>query len=127
MKVTDDALWAGIRAAGRATYLNEISGAIEDTISASGYHTVRRYVGHGVGRSMHEEPQVPNYRTRGKGPRIRSGLVVALEPMVIVGTDETTVDEDGWTVRSADGSLSCHFEHTIAIREGCEPEVLTLP
>jgi methionyl aminopeptidase len=127
MKVTEDALWAGITAAGTARYLNEISGAIEDTIKASGYYTVRQYVGHGVGRNMHEPPQVPNYRTRGRGVPVRTGLVIALEPMVIVGTPETVVDDDGWTVRSKDGSLSCHFEHTIAIRSGREAEVLTLP
>jgi methionyl aminopeptidase len=127
MKVTQDALWAGIKAAGSAKYLSDISGAIEDTITAAGYHTPRRYTGHGVGRSMHEEPQVPNFRTRGRGMRLRTGLVIALEPMVIIGTPETAVDPDGWTVRSEDGSLSCHFEHTIAIREGCEAEVLTLP
>ena len=127
IQVTENALWAGIRAAGTGKHLNDICGAIEDAITPSGYSIVRQYVGHGVGRDMHEEPQVPNYRMRFKGTPLRSGLVIALEPMVNVGHPETVECADRWTVRTKDGSLCCHFEHTIAIREGCEPEVLTLP
>ena len=127
LKVTEDALWAGIRAAKTGTHLNDICGAIEDTITPSGFSIVRQYVGHGVGREMHEEPQVPNYRMRFRGTPLRTGLVLALEPMVNVGGPETAEGEDGWTVRTKDGSLCCHFEHTIAIREGRDPEVLTLP
>ena len=126
LKVTEDALWAGIRAAKTGTHLNDICGAIEDTITPSGFSIVRQYVGHGVGREMHEEPQVPNYRMRFKGTPLRTGLVLALEPMVNIGGPETAEGEDGWTVKTKDGSLCCHFEHTIAIREGRDPEVLTL-
>jgi methionyl aminopeptidase len=127
LQVTEDALWAGIRAAGKATYLNDICGAIEDAIVPSGFSIVRGYGGHGVGRSMHEEPHVPNHRTRYHGPRIRPGLVLALEPMVNLGAADVEECDDGWTVKTKDGSLCCHFEHTIAIREGGEVEVLTLP
>ncbi len=126
LKVTEDALWAGIRAAKTGTNLNDICGAIEDAITPSGFSIVRQYVGHGVGREMHEEPQVPNYRMRFKGTPLRTGLVLALEPMVNIGGPETAEGEDGWTVKTKDGSLCCHFEHTIAIREGRDPEVLTL-
>ncbi|HEY4668643.1 MAG TPA: type I methionyl aminopeptidase [Tepidiformaceae bacterium] len=127
MKVTEDALWAGIRAARTGKVLNDICAAIEDAITPSGYSIVRQYVGHGVGREMHEDPQVPNYRMRFKGPPLRTGLVLALEPMVNIGGPETVECEDGWTVKTKDGSLCCHFEHTIAIREGRDAEVLTLP
>lgn len=127
LKVTEEALWAGINAAKTGTCLNDICGAIEDSITPSGYSIVRQYVGHGVGREMHEDPQVPNYRMRFKGTPLRNGLVLALEPMVNVGGAETVECADGWTVRTKDGSLCCHFEHTIAIREGRDPEVLTLP
>ena len=129
LKVTEESLFAGIKAAQAGDHLNDICTAIEESIlaSASNYSIVTNYVGHGVGREMHEDPQVPNYRLAFKGPRLRHGLVLALEPMVNVGTPETYECEDGWTVRTADGTLSCHFEHTIAIREGREAEVLTLP
>jgi len=127
IEVTEQALWAGIRAAGRAKHLADICAAIEDAIKPSGFGIVRGYGGHGVGRAMHEPPHVPNHRIRFKGPPIRPGLVLALEPMVTVGSPETYTDSDGWTVRTRDGSLSCHFEHTIAIVDGGEPLVLTLP
>ena len=127
MKVTEDALWAGIRAAKTGKHLNDICGAIEDTIRPSGYSIVVGYGGHGVGRQMHEEPHVQNHRMRFKGTPLRTGLVIALEPMVNVGKPETYEGSDGWTVKTKDGSLCCHFEHTIAIREGRDPEILTLP
>lgn len=127
IEVTEKALWAGIAAAGTAKHLIDISGAIEDTIRPSGFGIVTGYGGHGVGRRMHEEPHILNHRTRSKGIPIRPGLVIALEPMVTVGDPETMECPDRWTVRTKDGSLSCHFEHTIAIRDGAEPEVLTLP
>ncbi|MCL4231620.1 MAG: type I methionyl aminopeptidase [Dehalococcoidia bacterium] len=125
--VTENALRAGIEAAGTGKFLNDICGAIEDSITPSGFGIVRQYVGHGVGRDMHEEPQVPNYRMRFRGTPLRTGLVLALEPMVTTGSPETYEAADGWTVKTKDGSLCCHFEHTIAIREGRKPEVLTLP
>ncbi|MGI8925889.1 MAG: type I methionyl aminopeptidase [Tepidiformaceae bacterium] len=127
MEVTEDSLWKGIRAAGKGSHLNDVCGAIEDTALAAGYGVVRGYGGHGVGREMHEEPHVPNHRLRGRGVPLRAGLVIALEPMFTIGSPETTEGADRWTVSTKDGSLCCHFEHTIAIREGCEPEVLTLP
>lgn len=127
MDVTEAALWAGIRAAGQARYLVEISGAIEDAIRPSGFGIVTGYGGHGVGRRMHEEPHILNHRTRGKGIPIRPGLVIALEPMVTLGSPDVVECPDGWTVKTRDGKLSCHFEHTIAIRAEGEPEVLTLP
>lgn len=126
MQVTEDALWAGIRAARVGNYLNDIRGAIEDTIRPFGYGIVKGYGGHGVGRDMHEEPHVENFRQRSKGIPLHHGLVLALEPMVSLGDPEVFEGPDGWTVRTKDGSLCCHFEHTIAIREGREPEVLTL-
>ena len=127
MQVTEDALWAGIGAAKGGRHLNDICGAIEDTIKASGYSIVKGYGGHGVGRAMHEEPHVQNHRMRFRGTPLRPGLVLALEPMVNVGHADVVECDDGWTVRTKDGSLCCHFEHTIAIREGLEAEVLTLP
>jgi methionyl aminopeptidase len=127
MRVTEDSLWAGIRAARCGRHLNDVRGAIEDTIRPYGYGIVKGYGGHGVGRSMHEEPHVENFRQRSKGIPLHNGLVIALEPMVTLGNPDVTEGSDGWTVRTKDGSLCCHFEHTIAIREGREAEVLTLP
>jgi methionyl aminopeptidase len=124
--VTRESLWRGIRAAKAGVRLGEVSAAIGDYIESQGYGVVREYVGHGVGRQMHEEPQVPNYRTERPGPVLRKGMVLALEPMVTVGDWRTKKHDDGWTVSTLDGSLCAHFEHTIAITEG-EAEVLTLP
>lgn len=127
MKVTEDALWAGIDACRVGNHLNDICGAIEDAITPSGFSIVRGYGGHGIGRDMHEEPHVTNYRMRVRGIPLKNGLVLALEPMVIVGNQEVYEADDGWTVKTKDGSLCCHFEHTVAITDGHEPEVLTLP
>lgn len=127
MQVTEDALWAGIKAARTGSHLNDICGAIEDVIKPSGMGIVKGYGGHGVGRDMHEEPHVVNHRMRFRGTPLRTGLVIALEPMVTIGNPDVVEEADGWTVRTKDGSLCCHFEHTIAILEGREPEVLTLP
>jgi methionyl aminopeptidase len=124
--VTRESLWRGIRAAKAGVRLGEVSAAIGDYIESEGYGVVREYVGHGVGRQMHEEPQVPNYRTERPGPVLRKGMVLALEPMVTVGDWRTKKHKDGWTVSTLDGSLCAHFEHTIAITDG-EAEVLTLP
>ena len=105
--------------------LGEISHAIQTYAESFGYSLVREYVGHGVGREMHEEPQVPNFGPPDRGPLLRKGMVLALEPMVNVGDWRTKKHDDDWTVSTLDGSLSAHFEHTIAITDG-EPEVLTL-
>lgn len=127
MEVTEASLWAGIKAARAGAHLNDVRGAIEDTIRPSGFGIVKGYGGHGVGRDMHEEPHVENFRQRFRGPELRPGLVIALEPMVTAGGPEVGEGPDGWTVTTKDGSLCCHFEHTIAIRPGGEAEVLTLP
>ena len=106
--------------------LGDIGAAVEGIAEQNGFTVVREYVGHGIGTAMHEEPQVPNYGSPDRGPLLRKGMVLALEPMVTVGDWRTKKHDDGWTVSTADGSLCAHFEHTIAITDG-EAEVLTLP
>lgn len=107
--------------------LGDVGNVIFNEAERHGYGVVREYSGHGVGRSMHEEPSVPNYGTPGKGPLLRPGMVIAIEPMFNLGTHETRKDErDGWTIWTADGALSAHFEHTVAVTPD-GPEVLTLP
>lgn len=122
---TQEALMLGIRQARHGNRLSDISHAIQKHVESSGYSVVRELVGHGIGRELHEPPQVPNFGRPGKGPRLRAGMVLAIEPMVNAGACEVVTDEDGWTVRSADGSLSAHFEHTVVIRED-GPEILTM-
>jgi methionyl aminopeptidase len=126
VRVTEEALWQGIKAAKAGARLGQISAAIQTHAEGNGFSVVREYVGHGVGRSMHEEPQVPNFGPPDRGPLLQKGMTLALEPMVTAGSWQTKKDSDGWTVRTADGSLAAHFEHTIVITEG-EAEVLTLP
>ena len=122
---TYQSLRQGIQAARAGSRLGEVSHAIEKRAVAGGYSVVREYVGHGVGRDMHEEPQVPNYGPANRGPILRKGMVLAFEPMVNIGDWRTKKHDDQWTVSTFDGSLSAHFEHTVAITDG-EPEVLTL-
>jgi len=117
-------LKAGIAAARAGERLGDISAAIQNYAESRGYSVVREYSGHGIGREMHEEPQIPNFGLPGTGPVLQEGMTLALEPMVNVGDWRTRVGDDQWTVLTADGSLSAHFEHTIAITDG-EPEVLT--
>jgi methionyl aminopeptidase len=124
--VTRESLQEGIRHARPGNRLGEISHAIQTYIESRGFGVVREYVGHGVGREMHEEPQVPNYGPPDSGPVLKKGMVLALEPMVTMGDWRTRQMDDNWTVKTMDGSLAAHFEHTIAITEG-EPEVLTVP
>jgi methionyl aminopeptidase len=124
--VTRESLWRGILAARAGVRLGVVSNAIGEYIESQGFGVVREYVGHGVGREMHEEPQVPNYGPPDRGPILRKGMVLALEPMVTVGDWRTKKHSDGWTVSTADGSLCAHFEHTIAITDD-EARVLTLP
>jgi methionyl aminopeptidase len=126
VRVTEEALWKGIAAARAGAPLGAISFAIQRHAESAGFSVVREYVGHGVGREMHEEPQVPNYGPPDRGPILRKGMVLALEPMVNVGDWRTRRNSDNWTVSTLDGSLSAHFEHTIAITEG-EAQVLTVP
>ena len=123
---TKEAVWLGIRAARGGSRVGEIGHAIQTYAEGKGYSVVREYVGHGVGREMHEDPQIPNYGSRESGPVLRPGMVIAIEPMVNIGGWRTKRDSDNWTVRTADRSLSAHFEHTLAITDE-EPEVLTLP
>lgn len=121
---TSEALTVGISQAQAGSRLSNISNAVQIHAEKSGYSVVREYVGHGIGRSLHEDPQVPNYGMPGKGPRLRSGMTIAIEPMLNIGGWETMQMVDGWTVSTADGSLSAHFEHTVAITDN-GPEVLT--
>ncbi|HEX5480944.1 MAG TPA: type I methionyl aminopeptidase [Dehalococcoidia bacterium] len=124
--VTRSALREGIQHARPGNRLGEISHAIQTYIESHGFGVVREYVGHGVGRAMHEEPQVPNYGPVDRGPVLKKGMVLALEPMVTVGDWRTKQMDDNWTVKTIDGSLAAHFEHTIAITDG-DPVVLTAP
>jgi methionyl aminopeptidase len=124
VRVTEDALEAGISQVKAGGRLSDIGAAVQQVAEGAGFSVVREYVGHGIGRSMHEDPQIPNYGEPGRGPQLKPGLVVAVEPMVNVGGWETRVLPDDWTVVTADGTLSAHFEHTIAVTED-GPEVLT--
>jgi len=124
METTEGALKAGIAAAHPGARLGDISAAIQNYAESRGYSVVREYTGHGIGREMHEEPQIPNFGSPGIGPVLEKGMALALEPMVNAGDWRTRVGNDHWTVLTADGSLSAHFEHTIAITDG-EAEVLT--
>ncbi len=127
LEATEGALWAGIAQARPGNHLADISHAVEMYVVQRGCSVVREYTGHGVGRRMHEEPQVLNYvpAGAGRGPRLKAGMTLALEPMVNAGGWHTRVLADGWTVVTADNKRSAHFEHTIALTEG-EPEVLTV-
>lgn len=117
MEATEKAMWAGIRQVGHGVRLGNIGAAVQAVGEAAGVGIVREYVGHGIGRSMHEKPEVPNYGERGTGMKLKTGMAICIEPMFNLGTAESTVDDDGWTVRTADGELSAHFEHTVAITE----------
>ena len=124
LQVTEDSLELAITHAYAGRRLGDLCAAIEDEIVANGYSVVREFVGHGVGRKLHEEPQVPNYGRRGSGPKLKAGMTLAIEPMVNMGTSNVRVLGDNWTVVTADGKASAHFEHTVLITKG-EPEILT--
>lgn len=127
MECTMKSLEAGIDKCVANVYLYDISAAIEDVVKEYGFSIVKDYVGHGIGRSLHEDPQVPNYAQNIKGPRLKPGVTLAIEPMVNAGTHRVFVDEkDGWAVHTEDGSISVHFEHTVAITES-GPWILTIP
>lgn len=121
---TRDALLAGITMARPGARMGDVSSTIQRLIEGQGFGVVRKYVGHGIGRQLHEEPAVPNFGTPGMGPVLRPGLCIAIEPMVTVGDWKTREAADGWTVSTADGSLAAHFEHSIVITEN-GPEILT--
>jgi methionyl aminopeptidase len=125
IEATHESLWEAIRAARPGARLGEVSHAVQAYAESRGYSVVREYVGHGVGRQMHEEPQVPNFGPADRGPILRKGMVIAIEPMVCAGDWRTKKHDDGWTVSTLDGSLAAHSEHTIAITDG-DPQVLTL-
>jgi methionyl aminopeptidase len=125
IEITQDALWAGISQAKHGAHLGDVSAAIQDYVESRGFSVVKEYTGHGIGRQMHEEPQIPNFGPSGQGPLLREGMTLAIEPMVNIGGWQTSVCDNQWTVVTADGSLSAHFEHTIAITDA-EPEVLSV-
>ncbi len=124
LETTEGALAAGIAEVRPGKYLEDISGAVQDYAEARGFSVVREYVGHGIGRAMHEDPQIPNYRQGKRGPQLTPGMVLAIEPMVNQGTWETRTLRDKWTVVTQDGKLSAHFEHTVAVTED-GPDILT--
>jgi methionyl aminopeptidase len=121
---TEEAMWAGIYQVRKGGRLGDIGSAIAGVGAAHGYGVVEEYVGHGIGREMHEEPQVPNYGVAGKGLKLKNGMALCIEPMFNIGRRHTKVDADGWTVRTDDGSLSAHWEHTVAITAD-GPQVFT--
>ncbi|MBV6395956.1 MAG: Methionine aminopeptidase 1 [Anaerolineales bacterium] len=126
LEVTEGALYAGIEKMRVGSRTGDVGAAIQRHVESQGFHVTREYTGHGVGRQMHEGPQVPNYGKPGTGLPLKQGMTIALEPMVLVGTHATRVLPDRWTVVSADGSLTAHFEHTVAVTAG-DPLILTVP
>ncbi len=125
LEITEKALHLGIAQGRLGNRVEDISAAVQAYVEQHGYSVVREYTGHGVGRNMHEDPQVPNFGQPGRGARLKQGMTIALEPMVNIGTWKTKLLGDGWTVVTADGKLSCHFEHSFAVTDG-EPYILTL-
>lgn len=125
LRVTEEALSKGIEQAVVGNRLSDISHAIQCHAEAAGFSVVTEFVGHGIGRQLHEEPQVPNYGKPGQGPRLQAGLVLALEPMVNMGASGVRILADQWTAVTKDGSLSAHFEHTVVVENGGPPRILT--
>jgi methionyl aminopeptidase len=124
LRVTEKALEFAINVAHEGRRLGDICAVIEEEAARNRFSVVREFVGHGVGRKLHEEPQIPNYGRRGSGPKLKSGMTLAIEPMINIGSSEVRLLDDGWTVRTADGTRSAHFEHTVLItKDG--PEILT--
>jgi methionyl aminopeptidase len=126
LRVTQLALQAGIGQARSGKRVGDISHAVQNVVERHGFSVVREFVGHGVGKRMHEEPQIPNYGKAGEGPKLKAGMTLAIEPMINAGVGEVQMLSDGWTVVSADGQPSAHFEHTVLVTEG-DPEILTWP
>ena len=124
MSVTEEALYAGIKNAVVGNRVSDISAAIQQHVESNGFSVVRAFVGHGIGRSLHEDPQVPNFGESGRGPRLKEGMTLAIEPMVNAGCADVNILDDGWTAVTSDGRLSAHFEHTIAITKSV-PVILT--
>jgi methionyl aminopeptidase len=126
LAATEGALYAGIAQAVHNNHVADISTAVQNHVESRGFSVVRDFVGHGVGKQLHEEPPIPNYKTPGRGPKLLEGMTLAIEPMVNMGTHEVSILDDKWTVVTGDGKPSAHFEHTILVRDG-EAEVLTVP
>jgi methionyl aminopeptidase len=124
LDVCQAALAAGIAEARAGNHVGDVSAAVQRTTEAAGFSVVRELVGHGVGRSMHEEPQVPNYGEPGRGPKLSSGVTIAIEPMITAGAEDIVLADDRWSISTADGSLAAHFEHTVAVTEN-GPRILT--
>jgi len=124
IKVTEEALYVGIQKAVVGNRVSDISAEIQEYVEARGFSVVRAFVGHGIGRSLHEDPQVPNFGKRGQGNRLKEGMTLAIEPMVNAGVPDVRILGDGWTAVAVDGRMSAHFEHTIAITKN-GPEILT--
>ena len=124
MKVTEESLYRGIEKARPGRRLSDISASVQAHVEANGFSVVRAFVGHGIGEKIHEEPEIPNFGMPDKGPKLEPGMVLAIEPMINAGTFEVEILDDGWTAVTKDGSLSAHFEHTIAVTDG-EPRILT--
>lgn len=124
LRVTEESLYKGIGKARAGNHLHDVSSAVQECVEGAGFSVVRDLVGHGIGKQLHEEPAIPNFGTPGTGILLKEGMTLAIEPMVNAGTFKVEVDDDGWTVRTADGKPSAHFEHTIVVRQG-EPEILT--
>ena len=125
MDVTKQSFFEGIAFAKEGNYLNDIGTAIQKYVERNGFSVVRSFVGHGIGRNMHEDPQIPNYKTLGRGIRLEAGMTLAIEPMVNTGTHHVMVLKDGWTAVTKDGKLAAHYENTILVKKG-DPEILTL-
>ena len=124
LEVTAESLEAGLAQCVEGRRLGDISHAVQEVVEAAGFSVVRSLVGHGVGREMHEDPQIPNYGDPGRGPRLEEGMVFAIEPMVNMGAHEVFIEDDGWGISTSDGSLSAHFEHTVAVGKR-RPRILT--
>lgn len=124
LRATENALACAISVAREGQRVGDICAEIEDEARRFGFSVVREFVGHGVGRKMHEEPQIPNYGKRGSGPKLKAGMTLAIEPMINIGTSDVRLMDDGWTVCTADGMPSAHFEHTVLVTRD-EPEILT--
>lgn len=124
LKVTKECLYLGIDEVKAGNRIGDVSFAVQSHAEQNGYTVVRELVGHGVGKNLHEDPQVPNYGRRGQGPKLKDGIVLAIEPMINLGKRNVVQENDGWTIRTKDRKASAHFEHTVALWEG-KPEVLT--
>ena len=124
LRVTEESMYKGIENAKPDNRVSDISHSVQTHVESNGFSVVRAFVGHGIGRELHEEPQIPNFGSPGRGPRLKPGMTIAIEPMVNEGSHEVVILEDGWTAVTLDGKLSAHFEHTILVTSG-EPRILT--